>query len=339
MSSARLLASPSDWANFNDRFASAESVSDGVLNTYSRSLRTYHSPQHSIWPVSRTSCKIRHMNFRSALPQLLIVFAVVGSSYAAELDQQALVAWENYIASVKVHMQERLTGKSPFLWVDEDPMRRHRLNSGEIVVSPVGNSHPLPVSHGLIHHWIGAVFIPGATIQDLSAVVGDYGRYSEIYRPTLIKAELLDSTGDEQKFSILWVQRVLLVTAAFYSELDSHDVALNSRQGYMTFSTTRVQQIENYGEKDERRLAPGEGSGYLWRLISFARFEERDGGLYLELEVIGLSKDLPGPLRLLLKPIIDHVPRQALTVKLDQTRQAIRSRASQRVSALLPTAR
>jgi len=53
----------------------------------------------------------------------------------------------------------------------------------------------------------------------------------------------------------------------------------------MTFSTTCVQQIEHYGEKDEQRLVPDEGSGYLWRLISFARFEETDGGLYLELEV------------------------------------------------------
>ncbi len=279
------------------------------------------------------------MKWRSALLQLLIIFAAVGSSYAAELNQEALLAWENYVASVKVRMQGRLKGQSPFLWLDEDPMRRQRLNSGEIVISPVGNTHPLPVPHGLIHHWIGAVFIPGATIQDLSAVVGDYGRYGEIYRPTLIKAELLDSTGDEQKFSILWVQRVLLVTAAFYTELDSNYFALNSRRGYMTFSTTRVQQIEDCREKDERRLAPDEGSGYLWRLVSFARFEERDGGLYLELEVIGLSKDLPGSLRLLLKPVIDRVPRQALTVKLDQTRQAIRSRASQRVSALLPAAR
>lgn len=67
--------------------------------------------------------------------------------------------------------------------------------------------------------------------------------------------------------------------------------------------------------KDERRPAPDEGSGYLWRFVSFARFEERDGGLYLELEVIGLSKDLPGSLRLLLKPVIDHVPRQLLNAK------------------------
>jgi hypothetical protein len=276
--------------------------------------------------------KIRDMRFRSALLQLMIVFVAVTSTYAAELDQQTVAAWDKYVASAKLHMQDRLAGKTPFLWADEDPARRRQLNSGEIVVLPLGDTHPLLVPHGLIHHWIGAVFIPGARIKDLANVVGDYGKYSEMYRPSLIKAELLDSTADEQKLSILWVQRVLLVTAAFYTELDSKFCELNSRQGYMTFTTTRVQQIENYGEKDERRLAQDEGSGYLWRLVSFARFEERDGGLYLELEVIGLSKDLPGSVRFLLKPVIEHIPRQALTAKLDQTRQAIQSRSVSRVN-------
>jgi hypothetical protein len=232
-------------------------------------------------------------------------------------------------------MQNRLASGSAFLWVDEDPIRKQHVQSGKILISPVGPTYPLPVPHGLIHHWIGAVFIPEATVRDLSAVVADYGRYSEIYRPTLIKAELLDSSNEEQKFSVLWVQKVLLVTTAFYTELNSKTIELNSQKGYMTFSATRVQQIENYGERGESRLAPDEGSGYLWRLVSFARFEERDGGLYLELEVIGLSKDLPGSLRFLLRPVLDHVPRQALAAKLDQTRQAIRSRASKRSSLSL----
>ena len=289
-------------------------------------------------PISMATRRIRHVRYRSALLlPLLMVFVAVGSTYAAELDQQTVAAWDKYVASATLHMQDRLAGKAPFLWADEDPARRRQLSSGDIVVSPLGNTHPLIVPRGLIHHWIGAVFIPGARIKDLANVVGDYGKYSEMYRPSLIKAELIDSTADEQKLSILWVQRVLLVTAAFYTEMDSRFCALNSRQGYMTFTTTRVEQIENYGERDERRLAQDEGSGYLWRLVSFARFEERDGGLYLELEVIGLSKDLPGSLRFLLKPVIEHIPRQALTAKLDQTRQAIQSRSVSRVnSASLP---
>lgn len=269
------------------------------------------------------------MRFRSALLQLLVICAA-GSSYAADLNQQALAPWEDYLDMVKEGMQECLTGKSPFLWVDEDPMKVQHLNAGEIIAVPVGNSNPIAVPHGLIHHWIGAVFVPGATIEDLAAVLNDYDKYNEIYRPTLIEAGLIKSEGDERTFSILWVQRVLLVTAAFYTELDSNYVALNSRQGYMNIYATRVQQIEHYGQRDEQRLAPDEGSGYVWRLVTFARFEERNGGLYLELEVVGLSRELSGAARFLLEPIIGRLPRQLLSSKLEQTRQAIKSQANER---------
>jgi hypothetical protein len=140
------------------------------------------------------------IRLRSRTVVLLWVLAIVPSLHAAELDQRTLMAWETYITSAKLHMQARLTGTSAFLWIDEDPTRTRHLNSGAIVVEPIGKGNPMSVPDGLIHHWIGGAFIPGATIQDLSGVVGDYSKYSEIYRPTLIKTELLDSTGDEQKF-------------------------------------------------------------------------------------------------------------------------------------------
>jgi hypothetical protein len=243
------------------------------------------------------------MTIRSRVVLLLFIFSTAPSSIAAELDQQALASWDDHLTAVKLQVQERLNGSKPFLWVDEDPNRKQRINAGEIVISPLCKSCPISIPHGLIYHWVGGVFIPGATIEDLGAVLNDYGRYSEIYRPTLIKAELLHSVGNEQKFSVLWIQRVLLLTAAFYTELDSNYVALNGRQGYMNINATRIQQIEHYGEIDERRLTPDEGSGYVWRLVTFARFEERDGGLYLELEVVALSRDLSAAARFLLEPL------------------------------------
>src|SRR5260370_24908447 len=229
--------------------------------------------------------KNRRIRFRTAMLQLVIMLAAAGSLYAGELNQQALAAWDNYVASAKVHMQGCLAGESPSLWVDEDPRRKQHLDAGEIVVEPIGKGNPIPVPYGLVHHWIGAAFIPGATIQDLYSVVGDYSRYSEIYRPTLIKAELLDSTGEEQRVSILWVQRVLLVTAAFYTELDSNYVALNSGQGYMNIYATRVQQIEHYAQHDEQRLAPHKWSRNVCRLLTVSDFQERDHCAYLRVEV------------------------------------------------------
>jgi hypothetical protein len=79
------------------------------------------------------------------------------------------------------------------------------------------------------------------------------------------------------------VQNLIFLTLD--AEFESNSVQLNPRQGYMTLLSTTVQQIEHYGQTSEHKSAPGEGSGSLWRVASFARFEERDSGLYLELEV------------------------------------------------------
>jgi len=47
-----------------------------------------------------------------------------------------------------------------------------------------------------------------------------------------------------------------------------------------------------------RQLGPeGEGTGLIWR-----RFEERDGGVYVEVEAIALSRDVPASLRWLVEP-------------------------------------
>ncbi|MGD1093055.1 MAG: hypothetical protein ABSB35_13825 [Bryobacteraceae bacterium] len=39
-----------------------------------------------------------------------------------------------------------------------------------------GPGNPTRVPDGLIHHWVGAKFIPGAHIDDIVAIVSDYDR-------------------------------------------------------------------------------------------------------------------------------------------------------------------
>ncbi len=51
-----------------------------------------------------------------------------------------------------------------------------RVRAGETVVSPIGSQNPKRVPSGLIHDWVGAVFIPNATLQDVLRVIRDYAR-------------------------------------------------------------------------------------------------------------------------------------------------------------------
>lgn len=53
---------------------------------------------------------------------------------------------------------------------------------------------------------------------------------------------------------------------------------------------------------------------------------ERDGGVYVEFEAIGLSRDIPASMRWLIDPIVRRVSRRSLLTSLQQTEKAVRLR-------------
>ena len=220
-------------------------------------------------------------------------------------------------------MNERLNGARPFLWVDEDPERAQRVRQEEVLVSPAGRTGAHAVPHGLIHDWCGAIFIPDSTVNRALAVLQDYDRYKEFYKPAVMDSKPLDQTGSDYQYAMLWMQKVLFVTAAVDNTYDSSYVRVNDKRWYSITRSTRVQEIENYGQPDERRLEPGEGKGYLWAVYSIVRLEERDGGVYVDVEAEALSRDIPLALRWVVTPVVDRLSRDSVASSLRKTRQAV----------------
>jgi hypothetical protein len=91
---------------------------------------------------------------------------------------------------------------------------------------------------------------------------------------------------------------------------------------YSRSSTSRIAEVENAGKPSERELPPGHDHGFLWRLNSYWRFEERDGGVYVECEAVSLTRDVPAGLGWLINPIIRSLPRQSLENTLVSARKA-----------------
>ena len=60
-------------------------------------------------------------------------------------------------------------------------------------------------------------------------------------------------------------------------------------------------------------------------LYSFSRFEERDGGVYVEMEAIALSRDIPFSVRWMVEPIVRKVSRSSILTSLQQTSEAVRT--------------
>jgi len=84
-------------------------------------------------------------------------------------------------------------------------------------------------------------------------------------------------------------------------------------------------------------LPMNQGSGYVWRLYSVARFEQRDGGTYVEVEAIALSRDIPIGLRWLINPIVRRVSKNSMVVCLQQTKEAVRLSEAANRNTKLPT--
>jgi hypothetical protein len=242
-----------------------------------------------------------------------------------KLQPETVSAWEEYIRTVDSRMNARSDGEMPFLWIDESVHRSRRIGQGEILVAPVLPHGTLSIPNGLIHHWIGGVFIPGATIDSLAAVIQDYGKYKDFYKPVVADSKVLGRTDENQRFAMLWQHKVLFITAAIQSEYVARDLRVDRRRRYNVADTVRVQEIEHYGRPEERLLPPGTGNGFIWRMHSVARYEERDGGVYLELEAIALTRDIPGSVRWFVNPVVNHLSINSLTTTLQQTRDAVTS--------------
>jgi hypothetical protein len=252
---------------------------------------------------------------------------VVSASQAAELKEETIKSWDEYIQASRGQMQDRLRPNGRFLWVDEEPQRNRQVRAGKILVSPGSQKVPQPVTSGLIHDWIGAAFIPGATLDDVLAVVRDYDRYKVFYKPNVIDSKSLSTDDAPDAYSMLLVNRQVVGTVALNGEYEACFLQLTDKQWYSVSYTTRIQEIRDYAKPGERKLPPGEGNGYIWRGYSMGRYEERDGGVYVEQETIALSRDIPAALRWVAEPIIRQVSKKELVISLQQTEEAVRSRA------------
>jgi hypothetical protein len=247
---------------------------------------------------------------------------------AATLTQETVAAWNEYVKAANANLQDRVRPGGSFLWAFEKPDRAAKIRNGEIVVAPVSKQIPLKIGGGLIHHWIGAEYIPNLKLDDVLAVTRDYDRYTEIYRPSVIYSKTITREESDDEFSMMLMNKAFFLKTALDADYRATNVHLDKNRVYITSRTTRVQEIEDYGRPGEHRIPEGLGGGYIWKLYSIARLEQRDGGVYIELEAMALSRDIPGVLHVFVDSIVRRVSRNSLLTSLQQTQAAVRDSAT-----------
>jgi hypothetical protein len=278
--------------------------------------------QHTVHKNGAVFSKQERRRFIGAfLAAALLVLAASLTSKGAELNPETIKAWDTYMKVQNARVAEYSNGM-PFLWSDQSADRLRRLHKGETVIAPFGEN-PHQVFQGLIHHWIGVVFLPGTHLDDVLSVVRDYGRYKDFYAPNVIESALLRQTETEDTFSLRMLNKAVVAKFALDTEFQNTYTRIDANKLYSTSYSTRVREVENFGLADEHEAPANTGRGLIWRLYSTSRFEQRDGGVYVELEAVALSRDVPGALRWLVNPIVRRTSRSAMIVSLQKTEGAV----------------
>jgi hypothetical protein len=246
------------------------------------------------------------------------------------LKPETLEAWDQYVRTASEAMQARLAPSHTFLWTDESPDRAGKIRKGEIVVTHMSEPMPHKVPSGLIHDWIGAAFIPDASLDEILTVVRDYPRYKENYKPVVLDSKTISlgpasQNPETDRFSVLLMNKSVILKTAIDSDYKSATYRLDGHRAYGITQSTRIQEIENYGSPEAHKLPEDQGNGLIWRLHSIARYQERDGGVYVEIEAIALSREVPFALKWMVDPIVRRISRSSLTTSIQQTKDAVRT--------------
>jgi hypothetical protein len=261
---------------------------------------------------------------------ILLPFEPSTSAATLKLKPETLAAWDAYLQAANDKMQARLQPGAHFLWLDEEPDRAEKIRKRPYI-APAVNDIPRKVPSGLIHDWLGVGFVPNAKIEDILRIVRDYDRYKDIYRPGVIDSAFRRTDGMQDFFFMRLANRSVVAKTALDTEGVSSYTRVDDTRWYGVSNTTEIREIDKFGTEEQRTLPPDEGTGLIWRLSSITRLEERDGGVYAELEAIALSRDIPAAFRLFVTPIVRRVSRDSLATSLHQTKVAIDDRMLHRV--------
>jgi hypothetical protein len=267
---------------------------------------------------------------------LVIILMVAPSPAAAtELRPEAAQGFDQYMRLTERRMQGELATGGVFLWVDGLPEPRRseayaRLQRGEVISARLQTADPSGHSStpgALIHHWVGTIFIPGVSLSQVLAVVQDYDRHSEYYKPDVMQSKKVEQSGDDFKVHYR-LRKKKVITIILDTDYQVHRHFIDATHAYSNSYSTRIAQVEDAGEPDEHELPPGKDGGYLWRLNSYWRYFDTGRGVYVQCEAVSLTRDIPTGLNWLVGPFVQSVPKDSLEFTLQSTRSAVLRRGS-----------
>ena len=250
-------------------------------------------------------------------------------AHAHEPKPETLAAFDHYREKTEARMGSDLLA-GHFLYMDRvpDPRRQEidaQLRRGEYYLEQLhtlDDDHHIHVPAGIIHHWIGIAFLPGVTLAQTKSVLEDYAHEKDNYFPDVRQSRLLSQNENASEVFLQFYSKTI-VTAVFNVNFASLTTNYSPTRTQVRSCSTRVADVENFGTPNEHELPPADSHGYLWKLCTWWHIEEKDGGTYIQVEAIELSRTVPFAFVWIVNPIIRSVPKTFLSHLLSATQKAV----------------
>jgi hypothetical protein len=251
-----------------------------------------------------------------------------GSSTA--LQPKTVAAFDEYVKLTETRNAEELQLGTNLLWIDhlkdnERAQAYEALKRGEVKMQKLETRRKGEKIHcpgGMIHHWVGVAYIPGAKLRDVVRVLQDYDHHAQYYAPDVEQSKIESHDGNHF-LVFLRFRRHKVITVVLNTEHEVRYFIDSDTLEHSRSSAIRIAEVENAGKATEREKPPGDDGGYLWRMETWWRMEEREGGVYVQSEVASLTRDIPAGLGWLIGPFVNSIPKETLTFTLEATRKAV----------------
>jgi hypothetical protein len=254
-------------------------------------------------------------------------------------DGKISAAFARYVRVTDSRNDSELQRGTNLLWVDSLPDSARKkayaeLSRGEIQLeqrTTRESGREISCPDCMIHHWEGLVFVPGARLDDVLRVLEDYNHHAEYYAPDVVRSQIEGHDGDHFRV-LLRFRRQKVITVVLNTEHEINYFRDSATGAHSRSSTTHVAEVENPGKAREREKPREEDNGFLWGMETWWRMEEKDNGVYVQSEVVSLSRDIPAGLGWVIGPFVTAVPKESLTFTLEATRKAVLSQLRARNS-------
>jgi hypothetical protein len=305
-----------------------------VVNRSGRagSGRFSRQPRVSGWPADGPGHNGLLAIVIVAFAALLQPIALQSAPSAARENRKILEAFEKYVRTTDQRNNSELQRGSDLLWVDSLPEAARKkayadLQHGEVELeqrTTLEAERTIPCPGCMIHHWEGLVFIPGARLEDVLRLLEDYDHHAEYYAPDVARSRI--DTQDDDHFRVfLRFRRQKVITVVLNTEHEITYYRDTTFRAHSRSSATHVAEVENPGKSNEREKLREEDNGFLWGMETWWRMEEKDNGVYLQSEVVSLSRDIPAGLGWMIGPFVTAVPKESLMFTLEATKKAVLS--------------